>query len=370
MRPSLQRIGELVRKEVRQLLRDPRARAIMFVAPVIQLIVFGYAVNTDIPNTATVIVDHDRTAASRRLIDAFRQTGYFTIVAQPERSSALSDALDDGTAVVGIEIPIGFASGLGGHESARVQIVVDGAQSNSATVAVGYAQRIVQAFGARESGGRELPVIAETRAWFNPALESRTYNVPGVIGVLILLMALLLTSLGVVRERELGTLDQLMVSPLTPAELMVGKTLPVAAIALVDMILISAIAVFWFDIPLRGSPPALLLAVLLYIAAGISIGVLISTVSRTQQEAFMALFLFLLPSIILSGFFFPISSMPRGFQWLTLLNPVRHFLEIIRASFLRGAGIESLWPQYVALGVLSAAALTAAIVRFPRAIRS
>jgi ABC-2 type transport system permease protein len=370
MAVNVRRIAEMVRKEARQLLRDPRTRVAMFVAPMVQLVVFGYAVNTDIPNTSMVVVDHDRSAASRRLIDAFERTGYFAVVARPPRSADLVTALDDGTAIVGLEIPDGFARDLGRADGTAIQVVVDGTHSNTATVAVGYAQRIVQAFGAAERAGPPPPVRAETRAWFNPALQSQTYNVPGVIGVLVLLMCLLLTALGVVRERELGTLDQLMVSPLTPPELMLGKTIPVAAVAVIDAVLISVIAVTWFDIPLRGSPPELLVAVLLFIAAGIAVGLLISTISRTQQEAFMAMFLFLLPAIILSGFFFPISSMPRGFQWLTLVNPVRHFLEIVRASFLRGAGIATLWPQYVALALLAGTALAAAVIRFPKALRA
>jgi ABC-2 type transport system permease protein len=214
------------------------------------------------------------------------------------------------------------------------------------------------------AGGIDL----RTRAWYNPNLESRVYNVPAVVGALILLMCLLLTALAVVREREFGTLDQLMVSPLTPRELMLSKTLPVALVALVDLVLISAIAVMWFDIPIRGSPPALLFAAILYILGCLAIGLLISTVSKTQQEAFMSMFLFLQPSIILSGFFYPISSMPQIFQWITLLNPMRHFLEIIRAVFLKGEGIAALWPQYVALGLIATAVMWMAVVRFPRTI--
>jgi ABC-2 type transport system permease protein len=367
---SLLRVREMVKKELRQLLRDPRTRAVIFVAPIIQLLLFGYAMNTDIRNTATFIVDHDQTSASRRLIDAFRATGYFDIVGRSDRPRDLVRALDKGDAMIGLEIPRGYSQSLTSGTGASVQIVIDGTESNSATVAQGYAQRIVQglaieyaaAAGRLPDGGIDL----RTRAWYNPNLESRVYNVPAVVGVLILLMCLLLTALAVVREREFGTLDQLMVSPLTPSELMLSKTLPVALIALIDLVLISVIAVVWFDIPIRGSPPALLLAALLYILAGLSIGLLISTVSKTQQEAFMSMFLFLQPAIILSGFFYPISSMPRVFQWITILNPVRHFLEIVRAIFLKGEGIAALWPQYVALALIAAVVMRLAVVRFPR----
>ena len=212
------------------------------------------------------------------------------------------------------------------------------------------------------SGGIDL----RNRAWYNPELESRAYNVPGVIGLLILLMSLLLTSMSVVREREMGTLDQLTVSPLSATELMLGKTLPPMLVAFVDLFLITGLAILWFGIPMRGSFLVLMPAALLYIIAALSMGLLISSVSRTQQEAFMSLFLLLLPAIILSGFFYPISSMPRMFQWLTVLNPVRHFLEIVRAVFLKGAGFAPLWQQYLALALMAVGTAWVAVVRFRR----
>lgn len=366
------RIREMVKKEFRQLLRDPRTRAIIFVSPIIQLLMFGYAVNTDIRHTATFVVDHDATAASRRLIDAVTASGYFDVVGRSQRPADLVDALDHGDALVGIEIPSGFARDLA-VGAARVQIVIDGTESNSATVAQGYIQRIVQQFAlghGAPAGGTPRGIDFRARAWYNPNLESRVYNVPAVIGMLVMLMCLLLTALAVVRERELGTLDQLRVSPLSPTELMLGKTLPVAAVGLVDLAAVTLLAILWFDVPMRGAPLVMLAAAVLYILSGLAIGLLISTVSRTQQEAFLSMFLFFQPAIILSGFFYPIASMPRLFQWLTLLNPVRHFLEIVRAVFLKGAGLGALWPQYLALLVLAALVLWLAIVRFPRSMAS
>ncbi len=370
-RVSLPRLREMIKKEFRQLLRDPRTRGVVFVAPVIQLLMFGYAVNTDIRDTATFVVDHDQTSESRRLVDAFRATGYFEIVGQSQRSQDIVSALDHGEALLALEIPRGFARDLP-STGATVQVIVDGTESNSATVAQGYAQRIVQRFaldraastGTLPGGGVQLQV----RAWYNPTLESRVYNVPAVVGVLIMLMCLLLTALAVVREREIGTLDQLMVSPLTPEELMLSKTLPVAVIAVFDLVLISVTAILWFDIPMRGSPPALLAAALLYILSGLAVGLLISTISRTQQEAFMTMFLFFQPAIILSGFFYPITSMPEVFQWITLLNPVRHFLEIVRGIFLKGEGIVALWPQYLALALMAVGVLRLAVMRFPKTV--
>lgn len=366
------RVRQLLKKELRQIFRDPRMKRIVFVAPVIQLVAFGYAVNTDIKNTKTFVVDHDRSAASRELLEVVEASGYFRIVAVSERPADLVDALDYGDAEVGIEIPAGFSRDVATGQGARVQVILDGTNSNTATVAQGYLTHIVRGYAqGRAAAAAALPtggIDARVRAWYNPDLQSRVYNVPGVIGMLILLMSLLLTSLSVVREREMGTLDQLTVSPLSAAELMLGKTVPAALIAFLDLFLVTALAILWFHIPMRGSFLALLPAALLYILCGLAFGLLISSVSKTQQEAFMTMFLVLMPAIILSGFFYPISSMPEAFRWITVLNPVRHFLEIVRAIFLKGAGIPDLWVQYVALSLMAAGATWLAIVRFRRSM--
>ncbi|MGE0158019.1 MAG: ABC transporter permease [Gemmatimonadales bacterium] len=361
------RIRCLVIKELRQIFRDPRSKRVIFVAPILQLVLFGYAVNTDVHDVATAVVDHDRTAESRELVAALTASGYFRVVASSDRSEDLGRALDGGDAVVGLEIPAGYARDLLAGRSPSVQLLVDGSNSNTATVAQGYALRIVADLGTRERGG--APALASgielrARAWFNPSLESRVYNVPAVIGVIVLLMCLLLTALGVVREREVGTLDQLLVSPLTASELVLGKTIPVAGIALVQITLITSVALLWFDVPLRGSLAALALAAFLFIVSGLALGLLVSTFSATQQEAFLAMFLMLLPAIILSGFLYPIDTMPEAFQHLTLANPLRHFLEIIRAIFLRGAGVRDLWPQLGTLAGMATVGLGVAAWRF------
>ncbi len=361
------RVGRMVRKELRQLFRDPKTKRVIFVSPIIQLILFGYAVNTDVRNVATTLVDHDRTAESRQLVDALTASGYFRVVTRSDRPADLGRALDAGRAVVGLEIPPGYAADLHAGRSPAVQLLVDGTNSNTATVAQGNAGRIVQQLGARlvaTSGGAPAGIDLRARAWFNPSLESRVYNVPAVIGVIVLLMCLLLTAMAVVREREVGTLEQLLVSPLSASELMLGKTLPVAGIALVQMALVTVVALLWFDIPLRGPIPTLLLAAALFILAGLSFGLFISTISATQQEAFLAMFLFILPAIILSGFLYPIDTMPEFFQHLTLVNPLRHFLEIVRGIFLRGAGLTELWVQFSVLAAMAAAGLAVATRRF------
>lgn len=370
---SLRRVRALVRKELRQLLRDPKTKRIVFAAPIIQLLLFGYAVTTDVHDVSTYVVDHDRTAESRALQDAFTAGGYFRIVGRSDRPADMAAALDDGNAGLGLQIPIGFARDLAAGRGATVQVLVDGTSSNTATVAQGYAGRIVQEFGMRHAAGRgaELDggVDLRARAWFNAELTSRVYNVPAIIGVLLMMMALLLTALGVVRERELGTLEQLLVSPLTAGELILGKTIPVAIIALIDLALICAVALLWFDIPLRGSVAALLIASFVYILASLGLGLFISTVSRTQQEAFMGMFLLFLPVVILSGFMYPVETMPAVFQNLTLLNPLRHFLVIVRGIFLKGHGLADIMVPLTIVTGMAVVVLAGAVVRFGRSVR-
>jgi ABC-2 type transport system permease protein len=372
--PDRTRVARLFRKELRQMFRDPRMKRVIFVAPIIQLVIFGYAVNTDIRETPLYVVAHDRTAESRALVDALTASGYFRVVGRSTDPAALTRALDRGDAIVGLQIPPDFTRALESGRGARVQVLVDGSNSNTATVAQGNALRIIRAFaadrltagdgGVGAGGGLPAGVDLRIRAWFNPDLASRVYNVPAVMGVIVMLMSLLLTALTVVRERELGTLDQLLVTPLEPAELILGKTLPVALIAIIQLTLITAVAILWFGIPFRGSLLTLGTAAAIYIVAGLSFGLLISTVSRTQQEALMVMFLFFMPAIILSGFMFPVFTMPAVFQWLTLLNPIRHFIEIVRPVFLKGSGVADLWPSYVWLLAISAAGFVAARWRF------
>jgi ABC-2 type transport system permease protein len=373
------RVRALVRKELRQLFRDPKTKRVIFVSPVLQLILFGYAVNTDVRRVATWVVDHDQTPESRLILDAFTASDYFRIVGRGDDPSAVGRALDRGAARVGIWIPPGFARDAKAGRAPAVQILVDGTNSNTATVAQGYAQRIVnqvalewasRGSGPGSAGAALTPGAAgidvRARAWFNPSLESRVYNVPAVCGVIVLLMALLLTAMGVVREREMGTLDQLLVSPLSAGELMLGKTLPVAAIAMVQLALVTAVGLLWFDVPFRGSVAVLLAAAILFILAGLSVGLFISTVSNTQQEAFLSMFLFILPAIILSGFLYPVETMPDFFQTLTLANPLRHFLEVVRGVFLKGAGFSDMPFQFAVLVLMAVGGLAGATRRFRR----
>jgi len=360
----IERVRELVRKELLQVVRDSRLLRMVLVAPLLQLLAFGYAVSTDVRETPTFVVDLDHTAAARDLTRTLMASGYFRPAGASDRPRDMVAAIDRGRAAVGVQIPRGFAREVA-DQRATVQIVLDGTNSNIATVAMGYAQRIVEDWALRRSPQPLAPPIElRERAWFNPALRSRDYNVPAVIGNVLMILSLMLTSLAVVRERELGTLEQLMVSPLTPGELIAGKTVPFAIICLVDLVLITAFALLWFGVPFRGSFPLLLLAGVLYLLSTLGLGLLISTFSRTQQEAVLTSFLFIMPLMLLSGFMFPVTSMPLGFQWLTLVNPVRHFLEIVRAVFLKGAGFRALWPQLLALTLIGGGVLSLAGARF------
>ncbi len=371
------RVGHLLRKEFRQTLRDPRAGRLLFIAPIIQLLIFGYAVTTDVRNASTFVLDHDRSSDSRQLIAVLTASGYFRVTAVGQRPAELVSALDHGDALMGIEIPRGFAADLAAGRQASVQLLVDGSTANTANVALGYANRIISRFGlergaaiAARAGGSPPPagVDFRARAWYNPNLESRVYNVPAVMGTIVMLMSLMLTSLAVVREREIGTLEQLMVSPLTPAELILGKTLPAVLVAFMDMILVTAVALLWFGIPFRGSALVLIVSSLFYILSGLGVGLLISTVSKTQQEGFMSMFFFFFPAIILSGFMFPVQNMPLAIQYVTLLDPIRHYLVIVRGVFLRGAGWSILYPQILTLLVMGVSVLAFAATRFRKTI--
>ena len=364
---NLPRLRQMVRKEFKQLLRDPRSKRMMFMSPVVQLLLFAYAVNTDVRRAATFVVDHDGTAVSRELVQTFTASGYFRVAGQSSRPADLARALDAGDAVLGLEIPRGFAADLLAGRAPQVQVLIDGTSSNTATVASGYAAQILAGYtGTRATGPPEHETTLDLRArvWYNPNLVSRVYNVPGVIGTIIMLMGLLLTALAIVREREIGTLEQLMVSPLSSLELMLGKTIPVVVICFVDLLLITSVALLWFDIPLRGSFVLLLVTSLFYIFTALGLGLFISTVSDTQQEAFMSMFFFFLPALMLSGFMYPVANMPEAVQIVTLANPIRHYLEVVRAIFLKGAGLDALWPQITVLAVMGTVILSLAASRF------
>jgi ABC-2 type transport system permease protein len=373
------RVRYLFVKELIQVLRDKRLRITLILPPIFQLIVFGYAANLDVKHIHTAIRDLDRSVDSRDLIDRFGSSKYFDIVSHPETPREMEDLIKKGGVVLGIEIPSGFSRKLKKGDTVAVQIIVDGTESNTAMIALGYVNRILSEYSAdillrrmnREGmiGFIETGVELHHRTWFNPNFESRLFYVPGVIASIAFLIPIILTAQAIVREREIGTLEQIMVTPIRSWELMVGKTLPFAMFGLLDVIMIALIGVFWFEVPLRGNPFVLLLGALLFLMSSVGIGLFISTISSTQQQAQISTFFFVMPAFILSGFAFPLENMPEWIQYITYANPLRYFLVIIRGVFLKANGLDILWPQLLALAVLGGLMILLSSLRFQKRLK-
>ena len=374
-----ERLRHMLVKEFIQALRNPRMRAMIFVTPVIQLFLFGYAVTTDVRNIALAVYDLDQSIASRELASRFVRSGYFDLVESVAEPGRVQELLNRGEARAVLQFNRGFQETLDAGRTAQLQLLLDGTISNTAGIVLSYSTRIVNQYSedlldrriARLMGTppRTAKVELETRAWFNEDLESRNFFVPGVIAMIVTLTSLMLTSMAVVREKEIGTMEQILVTPIRPAELILGKTIPFAVISYVDVIGITLIGVLWFDVPVRGNLLLLLFSTGLFLLTTLGLGLLISTVSQTQQQAMMGAFFLYLPALLLSGFIFPIAAMPEVFQWLTLLNPLRYFLEIIRGIFLKGIGADILWPQMAALTALGVATLGMATRRFQKTLQ-
>ncbi len=375
------RVAHIIRKELRQAFREPRLRVMLFLPPIIQLLIFGYAANLDVENAQLAWLDMDRTPQSRELLSKFQGSRNFQLVATPASERESAALLDSGSADAVIHVLPGFGRDVLRGRTTSVQVLVNGANSNTASLVSAYANNIVSSYASdvlSEQNRNKLvgrtaqgpihagvpSVKAEARVWFNPDLKSRNYFVPGVVVNIITLVTLMLTAMAIVREKEIGTMEQLMVTPIRPLELMIGKTLPFAGVGLIDMVLVVVVARLLFHVPFRGSGFMLLGASLLFLMTSLGAGLFISTVSRTQQQAMMTTFLFFQPFFLLSGFTFPIRNMPEVVQWVTYLNPVRYFLEIVRGVFLRGSGITILWPQMLALAVIGVAVLGLSAARF------
>ncbi|MFN7998493.1 MAG: ABC transporter permease [Bryobacteraceae bacterium] len=373
-----ERIKHMLIKEFIQIFRDPRMKGVIFLMPIIQLFVFGYAVTTDVKNIRTLVYDLDNSVASRELISRFVKSGYFNVVEYTDRDGRVRDLMDRGEAGAVLRINKGFEHDLRAGRAAQLQVIVDGTDSNTAGIVLNYSSKIVGRFSDRVLVERLTRAVGrpgatgrvelETRAWFNENLESRNFYIPGVIAIIVMLITLMLTSMAVVREKEIGTIEQIMVTPITPAEFILGKTVPFALIGFADVVLITLLGVFWFEVPIRGSLLVLFVATALYLLTTLAIGLFISTVSQTQQQAMMSTFFFYFPAVLLSGFMFPIANMPALVQWLTWLNPLRYFLVIIRGVFLKGVGPTVLWPQIIALAVMGRVALWLASRRFRKTL--
>ena len=365
MHKGLERIKQMVVKEFIQIFRDKRMKAIVFVIPILQTLVFGFAVTTDVNNIPTAVIDLDKSSESRELIGRFTASGYFKILASPEAPGQARELLDRSLVNVVLQIDPKFGSDLSRRIPTSIQVLADGTDSNTTTVALDYTTRIIRQYALDLAGGAGAGrVDVRSRAWYNPELKSKNYNVPGVIAMVIMLTSILLTSMAVVREREMGTMEQLMVTPLRSVELILGKTIPFAVIAFFDMILITVFGVLVFNIPINGPLWLLPLSTAIYLLSVLGFGLFISTIAKTQQQALMATFLFYMPAVLLSGFMFPIENMPVIFQIVTYVNPLRYFLVIIRGIFLKGIGIGLLWPQMAALLVIGVVVFAMSSLRF------
>ncbi len=361
-------------KEFLQLRRDPRLFPVIFISPVLQLILLGYAANLDVKNIPSVICDLDHSMASRGFLDDFVNSGYFSVEARVDRMDEIDRYLDHGDVSMAFVIPRGFGDRLAGGREASVMLIADGSESQSASIGVNYAtmiaanytQKIVfEAFErARGLGLKPVLVKPELRVWYNPELKSRNFMVPGVLGLILMIMTTTLASLGIVRERESGTMEQLIVTPIRPYQLIAGKLLPFVLIGLVDTTFVISVARGWFGIPVRGSVALLFALCLAFMLNTLGIGLFVSTISRTQQQAMLTSLFFIMPQIVLSGFVFPIENMPKFFQYLTTVIPIRYFFVIIRGIMLKGAGWPELWNQAAALMGLGTVILVFSVARF------
>jgi ABC-2 type transport system permease protein len=348
----MRRVLHLVKKELLELRQDPRLFGIVILAPIIQLTVLGYAATTDVKDVPIVIVDPDRSAESRALVARFQASANFKVVGILDSTGEIDPWLDRGTAWMALSLPPDYAERVKSHQPVTLQVVADGTDSNSTTVAMGYARALVAGFAQdlTPGGGTAPPVSLEIRVWFNPELESRDFMIPGIVALLLLVVTTNLSAMAIVREKEVGTLEQLNVTPLARWELIVGKLLPYGMIGVVDVVLVLIVALYWFEVPMRGSVVLLFGMSLIYLLSTLGLGLFISSISNTQQQAMLTTtFFFMMPMVYLSGFVFPIENMPAWIQPATYLIPLRYFLVIVRGIFLKGVGLETLWPQALAL---------------------
>jgi ABC-2 type transport system permease protein len=372
----MRNILHIIRKEFLQLRQDRKMFGISFIAPVLQLIILGYAATFDVSHIPTVVCDFDNSPSSRQLIRSFTCTEYFRVVGYFDKTSAIDNQLDDGHASIAIVIPRGFEKKIGAGVSAPLQIIADGTETSTAGIGLSYATIIVSQFSQNilleslvKQGVVTLParVSAEFRVWYNPELKSRNFMVPGVLGLLLMVMTMLLTSLAIVKEKELGTLEQLVVTPIKPYQLIIGKLAPFFMIGVVDVLLVVFFASLVFNLPVKGGVPLLVSLSLIFLMTTLGLGLFISTISRTQQQAMMtAIFFFMLPMMFFAGFVFPIENMPTIIQYVSYLIPLRYYFIIVRGLFLKGVGIQILWPQALALLLFGSTILSMSVMRFQK----
>jgi ABC-2 type transport system permease protein len=373
MRKNILVIIEIVKKEFYQIRQDKRMMITSFVAPVMQVLLLGYAASTDIKHSTMVVCDMDRSAASREFIEQFTNSNYFVQKYQVNGIHEIDEYIEKSKASVALVIPPNFGDKIAARQTTEVQMIMDGSDANTANVLLGYASQIVGEYGRTvviqnsllkkpPPGGRVIP---EPRVWFNPDLKSSNYMVPGVVAFVLMIITMTMTSLGIVREKEVGTLEQLLVTPIKPYQLITGKLIPFVIIGFIDVMVVLAIAHYWFEVPMRGHLLTLWFLSGLFILTTLGLGLFVSTIAKTQQQAMLiAQFFFFMPFIYLSGFTFPIANMPKIIQYITYLIPLRYFLEIVRGLFLKGSGLAELWPQGLALFVIGVSVLSLSVLRF------
>lgn len=375
MGKSIRTILSFVRKELTQARRDPSSVPLIFIAPLLQLTLFGYAVATNIKHVETVVLDHDHSSESRRFLDAFERSGYFRLRYYAASDREVEERIQRGDAVVGIRVPRGFGRHQKRREPAPVQFILDGSDSNTAAIVLGYGIGIAQQQAANlatdwlNAVPQSLPAVdLRSRVWYNADLDSVNFIVPGIICTILSIVTTVLSAQAIVREKERGTLEQLLVTPVTRTQFILGKLLPFMLVGYVDVFLILTVGTLWFGVPHRGSIPLLYALTSLFLLNTLGMGLLISTVTRTQGQAQLAANFLLTPWILLSGFVFPIENMPYAIQLATYLVPLRYFLVIVRGIMLKGLGLAELWTQVVPLAALGAAMLTIAVLRFNKRV--
>jgi ABC-2 type transport system permease protein len=370
----MQIIKNIIIKEFLQLKRDPRLFGIVFLAPIIQLILLGYAATLDVNNIRTAVYDQDKTAASRDFIEKFQRSGYFSIINNVDDYKSVVDLIDKGEVLWTLVIPDDFEKKLKRREEVKIQALFDGSDGNKTSIAFGYVNGIVSSYsknilldnssraGLKTTTGTLNP---EIRVWYNPDLKTRNFMVPGIMGLLLTVITTTLMAMGIVKEREIGTLEQIIVTPIKPSQLIVGKTIPFVIIGFFDVLLVMGVMVFWFGIGVRGDFLYLMFASLIYVLSSLGLGLFVSTISKTQQQAMMvAMFGILMPMNFLSGFAFPIENMPAWIQPITYLIPLRYFIKILRSVILKGDGFLQLMPETFALLGIGILILTLSSLRF------
>jgi ABC-2 type transport system permease protein len=363
----LMRTYEILLKELRQMLRDPHMRVLLVVPPIIQLLLFGYAVNLDVENVGIAWMDRDHSAQSRDIRGAFQGSGRFEILALPESEEEVQQLLDSGKVRGVVRILPGFARDIQRGDTASIQVLIEGTNSNTAEIVKNYASTVIADY-SRQLRNEPPGLIARSRVWFNPELHSRIYFVPGVLANLVAFMTIMMTAMAIVREKEIGTMEQLMVTPIRPIELIVGKALPYALVGLFNMVTITTAALVVFGVPFRGSVVVLAACTTVFLMTSLGLGLFVSTISQTQQQSQMTTFFLMQPIFMLSGFAFPIRNMPDAIGYLTYLNPLRYYMEIVRGVFLKGSGFDVLWPQVAALAVFGAMIMSMSVVRFKKRV--